>query len=320
MITMFENVSGLAKYVEPNPRLNMIPDDDEAFVTDSADLQPSEEGWHIANIGRNSADRTGKGVHVYVFDTGIRVTHQDFTGRAVATLDVAASPSSPLECAGDPACARDVRGHGTHCAGLVGGVNNGAAPESTIHAVKVLDDSGAGPWSHIIGGLDWVAQKRVRPAVASLSLGGPGVENAVSVAVDVAVGAGITVVVASGNFNSDACDYTPAFAPAAFTVGAIATGNTVASFSNYGPCTNIWAPGFNILSNSPDSDTATTKKSGTSMACPLVAGGAALILEASPDFTPAKVKTALSDTGIRDSIIPYQYAGGMKDGTGDTNP
>jgi subtilisin family serine protease len=317
MGTMLENIGGLAKYVEPDTHLNMIPDDEAAFVTE--DVQPSEVGWHIGNIGRGYADRTGKGVNVYVFDTGVRVTHQDFTGRAVATLDVVASPSSPLECKGDNTCAGDVRGHGTHCAGLVGGADHGAAPGSTIHAVKVLDDGGAGPWSNIIGGLDWLARKRISPAVASLSLGGPGVENSVGVAVDIAVGAGITVVVASGNFNSDACDYTPAFAPAAFTVGAIATGNQVASFSNYGSCTNIWAPGFNILSNAPGSDTATTKKSGTSMACPLVAGGAALILEATPSLTPAKVKQALSDNGVPDSIKPYTYGGGMKSGSGDTN-
>jgi subtilisin family serine protease len=318
METMFQNIGGLAKYVEPDTHLNMIPDDDADFVTE--DVGPSSRvGWHIESIGRGFADMNGKGVNVYVFDTGIRVTHQDFTGRAVATLDVVASPSSPRECKGDATCAGDVRGHGTHCAGLVGGVNHGSAPGATIHAVKVLDDGGAGPWSNIIGGLDWVARKRVRPAVASLSLGGPGVENSVSVAVDVAVAAGITVVVAAGNRNSDACTYTPAFAPAAFTVGAFAQGNKVASFSNYGPCTNIWAPGFSILSNAPESDTATTSKSGTSMACPLVAGGAALILEATPSLTPAKVKQALSDSGVPDSIEPYRYGGGMKSGSGDTN-
>jgi len=314
METMLAKADGLAKYVEPNPSLNLIPDDD--FEVEAG---PSQSSWHIENIGRPAADRTGKGVNVYVFDTGVRVTHQDFTGRAVATLDVVASPSSPKECKSDVGCAGDVRGHGTHCAGNVGGANHGAAPQATIHAVKVLDDSGAGPWSNIIGGLDWLAQKRVPPAVASLSLGGPGKEQAVSDAVNVAVRAGITVVVASGNFNSDACDYTPAFSPGAITVGATAQGNQVAGFSNYGACTNIWAPGFSILSNSPESDTATAQKSGTSMACPQVAGGAALILEANPDFTPVKVRAALVEGGIRDSIVAYKYAGGMKSGTGDTN-
>jgi len=315
MGAMLDDVGGLAKYVEPNPRLNLIPDDD--FEVD--EVASSQSSWHIENIGRPRSDFTGKGVNVYVFDTGIRVTHEDFTGRAVPTLDVVASPSSPIECKGAAGCAGDVRGHGTHCAGTVGGARHGAAPGATIHAVKVLDDGGAGPWSNIIGGLDWLAQNARMPAVASLSLGGLGVEQSVGDAVEVAVRAGITVVLAAGNFNKDACDYTPAFTPYGITVGAIAIGNNVAGFSNYGACTNIWAPGFSIMSNSPDSDTATAKKSGTSMAAPQVAGGAALILEGNPDFTPTKVRAALIENGIRDSIKPYRYGGGQKSGSGDVN-
>merc|ERR1719262_1196062 len=162
-----------------------------------------------------------------------------------------------------------------------------------IKAVKVLSDQGSGSWSWSYYALDWLATNPTRPAIASMSLGGSGTQQAMKDAVDAATNAGVSVIVAGGNSNSDACRFSPAFVPSAITVGSTDSLNRRSSFSNYGSCTNIWAPGNNILSAGVSSDTATATFSGTSMACPHVAGGAALLLERNPTWNYAEVLEAL---------------------------
>merc|ERR1719418_274866 len=179
----------------------------------------------------------------------------------------------PVECNGDQSCATDGQGHGTHCAGTAAGLTYGVAPGAAVKAVKVLSDSGSGSFSWRYSALDWMATSSIRPAVASMSLGGPcpfgfcGLMGAMKTAVDSAVAAGVTVVVAGGNSNSNACRFSPAFVPSAITVGSTDSRDRRSSFSNYGSCTNIWAPGSSVVSASHTSDTGSRSLSGTSMAC-----------------------------------------------------
>jgi subtilisin family serine protease len=189
----------------------------------------------------------------------------------------------------------DCNGHGTHVAGTVGGSTYGVAKGVTLIAVRVLDCSGSGTNSGVIAGIDWVASNRVLPAVANMSLGG-GASQAVDDAVARLTGAGVTLAVAAGNENQDACNTSPARAPSAITVGATTSSDARASFSNWGTCLDIFAPGNNITSSWYSSTTATNTISGTSMASPHVAGVAALYLQGNPSATPATVTSAITST------------------------
>merc|ERR1719251_826328 len=208
-------------------------------------------------------------------------------------------------------CAVDRDGHGTHCAGSAAGATFGVAPSAAVRSIKVLGDNGSGSWSWSYAALDWLATSNTRPAVASMSLGGPGTQQGMKDAVDAAVNAGVTVVVAAGNENSNACSFSPAFIPSAVTVGSTDSTDTRSYFSNYGECVDIWAPGSSVLSAGITSDTATATFSGTSMACPHVSGGAALVLEADPSKKSAAVIAELLETAVWDALS------GLK--TGDTN-
>ena len=156
-----------------------------------------------------------------------------------------------------------------------------------------------------------MAASSVRPAVASMSLGGRGIVSSIGVAIDAAVSAGVTVVVAGGNSNRDACGFSPAFVPNAITVGSTDSRDRRSSFSNYGSCTNIWAPGSQVTSLSHRTDTGTTTFSGTSMACPHVSGAAALVLDASQNDAPAKVLQKMLDEAFEGAITDLRR--------GDTN-
>merc|ERR1712242_552942 len=226
-------------------------------------------------------------------DTGVRTTHNDFGGRAAAGADV--SSGSLVPCNGNANCASDRQGHGTHCAGTAGGTRYGVAPGAQVRSVKVLSDQGSGSWSWSYEALDWLATSSVRPAIASMSLGGSGVIAAMGDSVDAAVAAGVTVVVAAGNSNSDACNFSPAYVPSAVTVGSTDSTDKPSSFSNYGTCVDIWAPGSSVLSAAHTSDTGTATFSGTSMACPHVSGAAALVLGDDNSKNPAKVLQDLLD-------------------------
>jgi len=282
------------QYVEPDREMFMIPDIEEAEVGIEAAT------WGLNKIGADQRQGTGSNTYIFVLDTGVRVTHQEFNGRAVPYLDM--TSGNPNFCNGDTSCAGDVQGHGTHCAGTAAGSSVGVAPGAVVGSIKVLSDSGSGSFSWSYYALDTLAQISSRPAVASMSLGGSGTSQAMADSLGAAVNAGVTVVVAGGNSNSDACNFSPAFVPSAITVGSTTSLNQRSSFSNYGSCTDIWAPGSSVYSADVSGDSRYSTKSGTSMACPHVSGGAALILEANPSLTASGVLNQLSANSLKGQI------------------
>ena len=224
----------------------------------------------------------GRGVTVYVIDTGVRITHRDFGGRARYGWDFVDGDRS----------ASDGNGHGTHVAAIAAGARYGVAKRASVVAVRVLDDSGAGTTSQLIAGIDWVTRHAHRPAVANLSLGGPH-DDRLDAAVRASIAAGITYTVAAGNGGLPASRYSPADVPQAVTVGATDRADARASFSNWGPALDLFAPGVGITSATNVSDTGKAAWSGTSMAAPHAAGAAALYLGGHPGATPARVAGAL---------------------------
>merc|ERR1719282_2057830 len=214
-------------------------------------------------------------------------------------------------CGSDTSCALDRQGHGTHCAGTAGGSRFGVASTAAVHAVKTLSDRGSGARSWQMAAIDWVTANGERPAVISMSLGGSGADPSYTRAIGAATDNGVTVVVAGGNSNADACNFSPAFAERAITVGSTTSRDARSSFSNYGSCTNIWAPGSSVVSASSSSDTGSRSLSGTSMACPHVSGAAALILSGNPSMKSSAVLQELLANAERNVLS------GLR--SGDTN-
>ncbi|MCU0646485.1 MAG: S8 family peptidase [Gemmatimonadaceae bacterium] len=225
---------------------------------------------------------TGAGVRSYILDTGIRYDHVDFGGRAVPGFDAINDGRNGNDC----------DGHGTHVAGTVGGTQWGIAKGTTLVAVRVLNCAGSGTTSGVIAGVDWVRANHVKPAVANMSLGG-GASTTLDNAVNNAIAAGVSFVVAAGNSNANACNYSPARAASAITVGSTTSTDARSSFSNFGSCLDLFAPGSSITSAWYTSTTAAVTISGTSMASPHVAGVAALYLQGNPSASPSTVRTAI---------------------------
>ena len=243
--------------------------------------------------GNYTFNATGSGVKAYIVDTGIRATHSQFGGRVI----------SGFTAINDGLGTNDGNGHGTHVAGTVGGSTYGVAKNVTLVAVRVLDSSGSGTNSGVIAGVDFVTSNHQagQPAVANMSLGG-GASSALDTAVTNAVNDGVTFAVAAGNENQNACNVSPARAAAAITVGSTTTTDARSSFSNFGTCVDIFAPGSSITSSWNTSDTATNTISGTSMASPHVAGVAALFLETNPTASPATVTAAIVNSSTPNKV------------------
>jgi subtilisin family serine protease len=223
---------------------------------------------------------TGAGVTAYVIDTGIRASHTQFGGRV----------GSGATAINDGRGSSDCNGHGTHVAGTIGGSSYGAAKDVRLVPVRVLDCNGSGSTSGVIAGVDWVTAVHSGPSVANMSLGG-GANAALDAAVDNSINSGVVYTVAAGNSNTNACTASPARTPAAITVGATASSDSRASYSNFGTCLDLFAPGSSITSAWYTSNTATRTISGTSMAAPHAAGVAALRLQADPTATPSAVSS-----------------------------
>jgi len=240
---------------------------------------------------------SGSGVDAYIIDTGILSTHSDFGGRVT---------SFGYNAIKDRRGTQDCNGHGTHVAGTVGGAKYGVAKNVRLIPVRVLDCRGSGSWSGVVAGMDWVvANHGTAPAVANMSLGG-GASSSVDLAVQRMIDDGVVVVVAAGNSNVDACGSSPARAAGALTVGATTNTDARASYSNFGSCLDIFAPGSSITSAWHTSKTATNTISGTSMASPHVAGVAALILQETPT---ASVSTVISTVTSRATLDKVTLAG-----------
>jgi subtilisin family serine protease len=215
-------------------------------------------------------DSAGQGVTAYIIDTGVRISHTDFGGRA----------SNGYDAVDRDNVAQDGNGHGTHVAGTVAGTAYGVAKKAKIVGVRVLNNSGSGTTAQVVAGIDWVARNAVKPAVANMSLGG-GADSTLDAAV---------------NESTNASTKSPARVTEAITVGATTSTDARASYSNYGSVVDLFAPGSSITSTWRTSDTATNTISGTSMASPHVAGAAALYLAGNPSATPAQVSSALTSS------------------------
>ena len=236
-------------------------------------------------------DSAGEGATAYVIDTGVRISHKDFGGRASYGFDAVDNDDS----------ADDGNGHGTHVAGTIAGEAHGVAKKAKIVAVRVLDDQGSGTTEQVVAGIDWVTENHQGPSVANMSLGG-GVDEALDAAVKKSIDSGVTYAVAAGNESTDASQSSPARVPEAITVASSTKDDEQSDFSNYGSVVDIYAPGSDITSDWNTGDDATNTISGTSMATPHVVGAAAVYVAGHPDAAPADVAKALTDGATPDAI------------------
>jgi subtilisin family serine protease len=308
-LSVFMSDDALALRLEEDSMLEYIDEDQKVTLEKVEESQQqcgsqSTTAWNLARLSQYTPDvgltpytypATGAGVNSYIIDTGIRTTHQDFGGRAFW---------------GYPTGGSDCNGHGTHVASTVGGTTWGVAKEVLLYAVKVLDCSGGGTISGIIAGINWVTNHAAsrKPANANMSLGG-GLNTAFNQAVTSSINSGISYIVAAGNSNANACSFSPASATGVICVGATSTapsGNTEydirASFSNWGTCCHIFAPGQDVTAAWHTSNTALSTISGTSMASPHVAGVVSLYQQLNPSASPNALRQSIVNSASDDLI------------------
>lgn len=289
---------GAAKLMASHPAVAYLGPDTRMFIGQSeVDALPdgplvaqSSATWGLDRVDQRRMplnrtyffQSTGQGVTAYVIDTGILSSHVDFNGRVVSGFTSVRDGRGTSDC----------NGHGTHVAATLGGRISGVAKGVSLVPVRVLDCEGAGPSSAVIAGLDWILANAKKPAVVNLSLSGfasPPLDAAVNRVID----AGIPVVIAAGNQNTNACNRSPSRVSNAITVGATTANDTRSGFSNFGSCLDVFAPGTAIVSAWATGNTAAASLSGTSMAAPHVAGMAALTLATNPGLTPAEVASRI---------------------------
>jgi subtilisin family serine protease len=290
VVETFPEVDAFLMEASESEAKELAAEDGVAFVEQNAvvsiEATQTPATWGIDRIdqrnlplsGSYTYNYTGAGVHAYIVDTGINATHTEFTGRVGAGYDFVSNDSTP----------QDGNGHGTHVAGTIGGTIYGVAKNVTLHGVRVLNNAGSGTTAGVVNGINWVAANAIKPAVANMSLGG-GYSAALNNAVAAAVTSGVTFAVAAGNENQNACNVSPASTPSALTVGATTSTDARASYSNFGTCVDVFAPGSSITSAWRTSNTSTNTISGTSMATPHVAGAVALYLQGHPSASPSTV-------------------------------
>ncbi|KAJ5573701.1 Subtilisin-like serine protease [Penicillium hispanicum] len=317
--------------VRRHPDVDYIEKDSEVRTNGDPAVEKNAP-WGLARISHRDslsfgtfnkylyAEDGGEGVDAYVIDTGTNTEHVDFEGRASWGKTV---PQGDAD--------EDGNGHGTHCSGTIAGKKYGVAKKANVYAVKVLRSSGSGTMSDVVKGVEWAAEahikktkaakagkaKKFKGSVANMSLGG-GSSRTLDLAVNAAVDAGIHFAVAAGNDNADACHYSPAAAENAVTVGASTLGDERAYFSNYGKCTDIFAPGLNILSTWVGSKYAVNTISGTSMASPHIAGLLAYYVSLQPSSDSAYAVAEITPKKLKEALITVATQGALTDIPSDT--
>ncbi|MFI9719938.1 S8 family serine peptidase [Streptomyces sp. NPDC052396] len=286
-----------AKRLAADPAVAKVVQNHRFSVSATQEAPPS---WGLDRIDQAETkgdgkytypDGAGDGVTAYVIDTGIRISHQDFGGRASYGFNAVDNNDN----------ADDGNGHGTHVAGTIAGTAHGVAKKAKVVAVRVLNAQGQGSTEQVVSGIDWVIKNHKGPSVANMSLGG-GTDEALDAAVSKAIASGVTFAVAAGNESTDASQSSPARVKEAITVAASTKDDQQAEYSNYGSVVDLYAPGSDITSDWNDSDSGTKTISGTSMATPHVTGAAALYLAEHKDATPAQVESALVAAATPDKI------------------